>query len=329
MSFRGLRPSFELLSWGLNFSWGTPCLSGLFESLSMNITFKRINNDLYISSFFLDYLLTCWWNSDVNQVELSSSADLVLPLRREIRNFDVLISETLVLVEIVSKFLSFSSLCPSLNFMWESISLLSFCSFLVKYLTLCLPFRTFKSIDFSFNGLNSLLKNWEVLVIIMKTIMNFVNVLVKMLTRIFNMSTNSLSWSRLWESFNMSTECLSFGSSSPGFTGGMSTLESTISCSCIEISFSLSILSFNNSLTFLTNFNSKHVHVLFLLSIDLNLWWESTFDFSRDIKKITMFKSFFGDVFNLSTECLSSTWFFPMMSSLFESFGLLRSSGFF
>lgn len=291
--------------------------------------FKRFNNDLNIFSFILDHLLTCWWNSDINQVELSSSSDLVLPLRRKIRNFDVSIGNMLVLVEILSKFLSFSSFCPSINVLWKNLSLRSWYSFLEKCLTFYVPLRTFKSIDFSFNSFNSLLKNWEVLVIIIDTIRNLSNVLVKMLTGIFNMSTNSLSWSRLWESFNMSTKSLSFGSLSPGFTSSINSLESSSLSSSVEISFSLSVLSFKNLLTFFTNLNSEHVHVLFFLFVDLNFWWESTFKVSRDIKKITMFKSFLANVFNLSTECLSSTWLFPFTSSLFESCSFFRNGSFF
>jgi len=60
------------------------------QFLKTRITRKSITYRFNIFILFHDCLLTGWGNSDINQVEFSSSFDLVLPRCRKVRNSDVL-----------------------------------------------------------------------------------------------------------------------------------------------------------------------------------------------------------------------------------------------
>jgi len=62
----------------------------LDKSSKSRITLKSITYNFNIFILFGDCLLTGWGNSDINQVEFSSSFDLVLPRCREVRNSNVL-----------------------------------------------------------------------------------------------------------------------------------------------------------------------------------------------------------------------------------------------
>ena len=60
------------------------------ESLEMRILFKSLTNNFNVLILFGDCLLTDWGNGDINQVEFSSSFDLVLPRCGKVGNSNVL-----------------------------------------------------------------------------------------------------------------------------------------------------------------------------------------------------------------------------------------------
>jgi len=71
--------------------------------LEMRIFFEGLTDNFNILILFLDCLLTYWGNGDINQVEFSSSLDLVLPSCGEVRNLDVLFKDLSGVISFVFK----------------------------------------------------------------------------------------------------------------------------------------------------------------------------------------------------------------------------------